>query len=191
MRLLGWLMAGCTLAVPALAPAQIVKRADLIGTWEGKTEYKGRESPLMALDSTGTIRFALWTDGLFMYAGGGSHGAGRWRLHGDTLWWGNDWRYGNDVLLDRRGPVAQADTVDTLTMPLFPKNDSLFWTASEAEKKTPEGNGYWLLTAYKISFKNGRLTMVRIDDVSNNKWHPVTGVYEYKQNEPVVLPDSP
>ena len=136
---------------------------------------------------TGTVRVALWADGLFMYQGGGTHGAGRWRLNGDTLWWGNDGRYENHTLFLRQG-IPHGDTVDTLTMPDFPKNDSLFWTATKEEreqKKAPDGNYYWHRTAYTISLKDGRLTMIRVDDLSTGDWHPSKGVYVYKHDEPV------
>ena len=75
------------LAFPALATAQTVKTADVVGAWQAELEHA---------DSVGKSRgwLVLWPDGLWWYGGNlmqDAHGGARWRLVGDTLWLANDY----------------------------------------------------------------------------------------------------
>lgn len=194
MRLLHVMVAGLTFVLPAVAPAQAVKREDLIGTWVAKkVTYTGQErrqlSATYGILMEVPVRATLYADGMLRFRDAdppgykpkmmgltaGTHGSGRWRLSGDTLWWGTDARYG-DGMLYCRGELPEGPVIDTATWKGFPANDSLFWTATQKER----GGGYWHLTAYKVSLKGNQLTLTRIADRSNNEWDPPGGTFEKK-----------
>lgn len=187
MRLLWSLLVGLALVFPALAPAQTVKREDVIGTWLGESDR-------------GTKLRTLWRDGLWW----GNHGGGRWRLIGDTLWLGDDFRYGYGGLV-HRARIPQADTVDTLKMAWFMRylaNDPHYWTGTKKERAELYKKFYqrkleqidttkdqatppvrfsektfrsFLLrpfeshiAAFKVSLTGGRLNLVRLDSLSDS-----------------------
>src|ERR1041385_3294394 len=186
MRLVGSCFVGLALAFPAPAAAQTVKRADIAGTWAGNAYYDSTDSRGCSVRrgcGTADGYMALWpTSGLWWYEhhmpDWGMHGGARWRLVGDTLWLGIDWLYG-DILddslaanflvvergVDQRGVDALdlvpgvADTVDTLNLAWYPRDDSLFWSRNLRRRNLR------YVTAYKVSLTDDRLTLVRLDSL--------------------------
>ena len=82
-----------------------------------------------------------------------------------------------------RGGLLHADTVDTLWMPNFPRNDSLFWIAKGSDRvKELDGKptNCWNLRAYKGSLKDQQLVLVCLDSLSTSKWHAAKAMLEYQ-----------
>jgi hypothetical protein len=210
MRFVGWWGVGLALVSPALAPAQAVKRADLIGSWRGNTEYTKSPNKQLRVSVAFEERKAvtwlmLWSDGLWYFEDEGTvsadsidpsnttHGHGRWRLVGDTLWLGDDGRYSRRGIFERLA-TPDMDSMDTLKMRGFPndfpKNDSLFWTADrkgaieEGYKQEEIARGrfnyYWHLVAYKASLSGRKLSLVRLDSLSTSTWLPAKWMVEYR-----------
>ena len=174
MRSRGWLMLGM-LAFPALASAQTLKEADLVGGWRAELERPDKPGKLIGW-------LVLWPDGLWAYGGplmGHNHGGARWRLVGDTLWLADDYFPYYHPMVDPRVEAlrAKGHALGVMDMDVirnrkpYPVPDSVYWsptfrdTTSSCAQGTPGlgGCGTWV---YKVSKKDQQLFLVRLDSLS-------------------------
>jgi hypothetical protein len=163
------------LVVPALAVAQSVTRADVIGAWQAQVTLA--EQP-------GTARawLVLWPDGLWWYGGPfmwHEHGGARWRLVGDTLWLGNDYAPYFHPMIEKRVVAIQLKGYGLSVMDPdvinqrspYPVPDSVYWspafrdTTSLCAQGRPGhgGCGTWV---YKVSKRGEHLVLVRLNSLS-------------------------
>lgn len=176
MRSPRWLLLGM-LMFPALASAQTVKKADLIGGWEAELEQPPER------DGAGSLAWLiLWPDGLWWYGGpltSDIHGGARWRLVGDTLWLANDYDFyfhqmiGNrlSAYTEKNLPYGIMDTAIINNRGPFPVSDSIYWsktfrdtTSQCAEGTSGQGGcGTWV---YKVSKQGQQFVLVRLDSLS-------------------------
>lgn len=184
MQRLRWFIVSLGLGLPHSGAAQ-AQPINIVGNWRG-VDVRDWVWPRRTLADT-TAAIALWPDSLFL-CDGACHAAGRWRLHGDTLWLGDDWRYGHGFLFDRFGKPFEnpTDTLPAEQEPYYPRNDSLFWTVKGArEFRMPDGTGPTgccttrkvphRIDAYKVLLTNEQLTLIRLDDLSEGYDNAIPG----------------
>lgn len=178
MQSRGWLILGI-LVFPALASAQAVKEADMVGGWKGEIERAGADGVEENVGPTGLI---LWPDGLWAFRGAfvsDQHGGARWRLIGDTLWLGNDhvpyWHQMSQTRLSAIGKKGQnpaAMDMDVIAQrPPYPVPDSVYWSKAFRDTTTACGPPCGTYV-YKVSVKDRQdsavrqVSLVRLDSLS-------------------------
>ena len=104
------------LVFPAVASAQTIKEADIVGGWRGVAV----DLPASVLaaqpdwgngDAPKDLTLVLWPDHLWAYQGPimlDGHGGARWRLVGDTLWLGNDFGPYYHPIIEQRNIAYRA-----------------------------------------------------------------------------------
>jgi hypothetical protein len=166
------------LMCPTLAITQTVKRSDLVGGWKAELGYTNNPGDVLGTEAW----LVLWPDGLWWYGGAFMahyHGGARWRLVGDTLWLGNDYKPYFHPMIDKRIVAIQMKGYGLSVMDKeiidkrlpYPVSDSIYWsktfrdTTSGCAGGIPGkgGCGTWV---YKVSKKGQQLVIVRLDSLS-------------------------
>lgn len=177
MRSRSWLVLGI-LTFPAAAYAQTVTEADVIGAWRAEVEHADSEGRALGAEAW----LVLWPDSLWWYGGAlmrHGHGGARWRLVGDTLWLGNDYKpyfhgmiTGRILNTNQKGyGLAVMDTaIIKATRPTpFEVPDSIYWSkdfrdsADECSGDYPCGT--WV---YQVTKRGQQLHLVRLDSLSRS-----------------------
>jgi len=169
---------GCVLLYPTLAPAQTVKSADVVGTWQG---LEGRALLLSDRSERGKSWLTLWPDSLWWsYRAGtdwGMYGGGRWRLVGDTIYLLNDIRYrtgiGMRVQATCKGKPPTSDSlprIDPSSWPDSVKQGSFsFPFAGEKISAAVE--------AYRVAYIDHQLSLTPVDSLALNPQAAPTRTY--------------